>query len=516
MPASPAKIGPFSGGLNTYSDVTAVADNECTDIQNFDVDLDGSLFSRPPITVKVSKATINTGTSSSSGKLFALGWFIATDGEKYLIFSATGGTWQYKYSNGAFTLITNTIVATCMVQYQNKIWLVAPPGSANPGGSWDGTVFTAVAAMPKGTSAVIYKERMFIAGGRLDTTNANRVTFSNPANFATWTVGTDFFDVKAGDGQHIVALRVFQDQIVVFKEDSTFLYSYDSRPAAGAVRAINNVIGTLNNHSVVEYENSLYVYHEAAIFQINNWNFTLVNLKVPFVDIVKWAFAVQDATLSILRDRLVVRHFDGVYVFGLRTGTWTKWDSTAQFDFFLNVPQDDVTSSDEYVGFSRETSNADDDRVMYLFKNKWTVGDLENMTCYVVTKVFDFGVPYTYKRLFWWGVDFISRKDLSYIVHPISQTRTVTHNMLAAYTHNAIIGSNYQPLDVSIDVTDNFTVSNISGNRMFAKLLKSLRFRQISFRITGTTDGSSTQGPLRIFNLVAFVDNKEQVVKQIS
>jgi hypothetical protein len=266
----------------------------------------------------------------------------------------------------------------------------------------------------------------------------------------------------------------------------------------------------------VEYENSLYVYHEAAIFQINNWNFTLVNLKVPFVDIVKWAFAVQDATLSILRDRLVVRHFDGVYVFGLRTGTWTKWDSTAQFDFFLNVPQDDVTSSDEYVGFSRETSNADDDRVMYLFKNKWTVGDLENMTCYVVTKVFDFGVPYTYKRLFWWGVDFISRKDLSYIVHPISQTRTVTHNMLAAYTHNAIIGSNYQPLDVSIDVTDNFTVSNISGNRMFAKLLKSLRFRQISFRITGTTDGSSTQGPLRIFNLVAFVDNKEQVVKQIS
>lgn len=517
MPANPVKIGPFSGGLNTYSDPTAVADTECVDIQNFDVDLDGSLISRPPITVKDDKTTINTGTSNSSGKLRALGWYTTAAGVKYLICAApTGGTYARKHSDGTWTLITNTFTATCMVQYQNKVWLVASPSSANPGGNWDGTTFTAVAAIPKGTAAVVYKERMFVAGGKLDTTNANRVNFSNAGNFSTWTSGTDFFDVKAGDGQHIVDIKVFQDTIVVFKEDSTYLYSYDTRPANGAVRAINNVIGCPSSNTVVEYENSLYVYHEASVYQINNWNFTLINLKVPFANIVKWAFSPQDATLSVVGNRLIVRHFDAVYVFGLRTGTWTKWDTTSQFDYFINVPIDTAEDPEEYLGFSRETSNADADRVLYSFINSYAVNRLESMTCYVLSKSYDFGVPYTYKKLFWWGVDFVSKKDLSYIVHPITNTRPVTHQMLAAYQHQQIIGSHAQPLDVSIDVSSSFTVSNGPGNRLFVKLLKAMRFRQISFKITGTNDGTTTQGPLRIFTVTAMIDNKEKVSKQVS
>lgn len=516
MPANPVKIGPFTGGLNTYSDPSAVGDTECTDIQNFDVDLDGSLFSRPPITVKDTSGQVNGGTSSSTGKINALGWFIHTSGEKYFIFSATGGTFARRYSDGLYSTITTTIAATCMVQYLNKIWLVASPASANPGGSWDGTTFTAVATMPKGAAALVYKERMFISGGRLDTTNANRVSFSNAGNFTTWTTSTDFFDVKAGDGQHIIDIKVFQDQIVIFKEDSTFLYSYDSSPARGAVRSINNVIGVAGTHCCVEYENSLYVYHEASVYQINNWNFTLTNLKVPFSNIVKFGGLTADATLSILHDRLIVRHFDGIYVFGLRTGTWTKWDSDKQFDYFLNVPIDDATDVEEYFAFGRETNNADTDRCLYSFKNQYNVSDSENMTCYVLTKTYDFGVPYTFKRLFWWGVDLISKKDLTYTVHPVSNTRSVTYDMLKAYNYNQILGSYYAPLDISIDVTDSLVISNSIGNRMFIKLLKSMRFRQISFKVTGTTNGTSGQGPLRIFNLVAFIDNKETVSKQVS
>lgn len=516
MAANPVKIGPFSGGLNTYSEVSAVGDTECTDIQNFDVDLDGSLISRPPITVKDSNTVINTGTSNSTGKLSALGWYTTAAGVKYLICSCTSGTYARKHSDGSWSTITTTFAATCMVQYQNKAWLVAAPGSANPGGNWDGTTFTAVAAIPKGAAAVIYKERMFVAGGRLDTTNANRVNFSNAGNFSTWTSSTDFFDVKAGDGQHIVTLKVFADQIVVFKEDSTYLFSYDSKPANGAVRLINNVIGCAGPNTVVEYENSLYVYHEASVYQINNWNFTLLNLKVPFVDIVKWSFSPQDATLSILRDRLCVRHFDGVYIFGLRTGTWTKWDTSRQFDYFINVPIDAPSDPDEYLGFSRETNNADVDRVLYSFINAYGVSASESMTCYVVSKTYDFAVPYTYKKLFWWGVDFLSKNDLSYIVHPVTNTKPVTHQMLAAYQHQQIIGSHAQPLDVSIDVTDSLTISNSANNRMFAKLLKAIRFRQIAFRVSGTTNGTSTQGPYRLFAVVAMIDNKEKVSKQVN
>jgi hypothetical protein len=49
MPGAPIQVGPFIGGLNTFSDATAIADNELTVCENFELDLDGSLKSRPPI-----------------------------------------------------------------------------------------------------------------------------------------------------------------------------------------------------------------------------------------------------------------------------------------------------------------------------------------------------------------------------------------------------------------------------------------------------------------------------------
>jgi len=37
------KIGPYAGGINRYSDISAIADDEMVDCTNFEIDLDGSL-----------------------------------------------------------------------------------------------------------------------------------------------------------------------------------------------------------------------------------------------------------------------------------------------------------------------------------------------------------------------------------------------------------------------------------------------------------------------------------------
>src|SRR5690348_1582175 len=196
MAGSPVKIGPFAGGLNTYSEPSAVGDNEAVDLVNFNVDLDGSIFSRPPIRIKDVGASV-----PGSGEIKLLGFFIdPTTDEKYLISSNSTQTYARKESDNTWTLITGTFAASTVVQYQNKLYLVAPANSANPGGSWTpGGGFVAIAAIPKGASAAIYKERLFVAGGKLDATNANRVFFSNAGDFATWTTSTNFFDVRAGD-----------------------------------------------------------------------------------------------------------------------------------------------------------------------------------------------------------------------------------------------------------------------------------------------------------------------------
>jgi hypothetical protein len=48
VPGQPIQVGPFIGGLNTFSDDTSIADNELVLAENWDLDLDGSLVSRPP------------------------------------------------------------------------------------------------------------------------------------------------------------------------------------------------------------------------------------------------------------------------------------------------------------------------------------------------------------------------------------------------------------------------------------------------------------------------------------
>ena len=49
MSGTPVKIGPFTNGLNILNEPTTIADTECVELLNFDVDLDGSIVSRPPI-----------------------------------------------------------------------------------------------------------------------------------------------------------------------------------------------------------------------------------------------------------------------------------------------------------------------------------------------------------------------------------------------------------------------------------------------------------------------------------
>jgi hypothetical protein len=145
MPGAPIQVGPFVGGLNTFSDPTAIADNELIVCQNFELDLDGSLKSRPPIEDLGIDFPL-----AATGDIEFLGNFQVSETVSYLI--ASDGDGKTYYFNGtAWVLITSTIAAAGFVQFDDKAWLTAAVGSTNPGGYW--TVsggFTADSNMPKG------------------------------------------------------------------------------------------------------------------------------------------------------------------------------------------------------------------------------------------------------------------------------------------------------------------------------------------------------------------------------
>jgi hypothetical protein len=314
------RLGPFIGGLNTLSDPSAIADAELADCVNLELDIDGSLVCRPPI------QEVLTNTSFAE-RILLLG-VAQISGNTYLIGSNSGGV--YYWISNAWTLITNTFQATCMVQYADKAWLIAKPGSANPGGSWDGAVFTAISAIPKGSAAAIHKERLYVVPGASATSNSSRLTFSTPADFTTWP-GTNFIDVKPGDGQQLIDLTVYQNNILLFKQDSTYLLAYDTNPSLAIVTPISTTLGATKAHCVANFENSVFVYHEGEIYEIINLDFNRINTKIPFTYDpavpTSGGSYTEDVFLSIFGDRLLVRYFNRVYVYGLKTRTWSRWQS---------------------------------------------------------------------------------------------------------------------------------------------------------------------------------------------
>jgi hypothetical protein len=514
----PVKIGPFTGGLNTYSDPAAVADTDAVDMINFEVDLDGSLRSRPPFTV------INSGQTKYNNRL--LGIYTTTAGISYLIFSnvdgtGTGNTSYYRLDNGTTGLVTNTIAASAMVQYLNKAWLIAPPGSANPGGNWDGTTFTAVAAIQKGVSATVYKERIFVATGALDTTNPSRVFFSGAANPTSWT-GTDFFDINNGDGQAILKIYAFSGAIVVFKTRVTFTFAYDTSPTKGQIQSVSNSVGLDDTDCVAESEGILYLLSNSRAYSISNWTWNQINVKVPFAYVNAHTNNTRsNFSVSAFGNRIVFRYYDTMYVYGTKTKAWSRWLSTLCPDYLVKSPIIDVaTGIETYYGGNylvRAVGAAADS--LFKIKDTYTAVDSETFTCSVRTKVYSMEVPYSFKRLMWWGMDILAKAHIDVSVIPVTYSIPVTWAQMAPRTWGQVMaagGTWGRPLDVSINVSDSVDIMNNSGIRTFIRYIKSLRFRQVQFTVSSTIDGSTATGPLNIYSMVAYVVNKQLVSKKIN
>lgn len=515
--AEPVRIGPFTGGLNLYSDPSTIGDTECVDINNFDIDLDGTLVSRPPL-----MPLAGPGTNG----LRIIGYFTWTDGVVYILASSSTTTYVFNTTTLVWATVSSTFPATSMVQYANKAYLVSPFVSANPGGSWDPTGgFVAVASMPHGVSAVMYKERMWIGSGS-GHTSPSRLFFSTPLGLAgtgpggTWSVA-DFIDVNNGDGQNIIEILSYNGAIVVFKQNTTYMFAYDSQPTKGAVQALS-VIGISDRDCVVVFEGILYVMFSGDIYSVTNWNWEQLNVKVPFRYVnTRTGLTRDDFSLSIVGNRLVCRYFDTYYIYGLKTKAWSKWTFTSDLEvfphkFFKYPTADPVTGIDKYYASSALLTVVTA-KGLQTFRDTYTTADSESMTCSVRSKTYNFNVPYSYKRLFWWGIDLLANSPISAKLIPVSYGTPVTWGDLSTLTWGSLADNMWSaPIDVVLDVSDSADIKNTSGTRMFVKFLKSIRFRQLSFDISSTVDGTTLTGPLRLFSVTAFVANKQLSNKKIN
>lgn len=508
MAVEGVRLGPFLGGLNTASDPASIGDTDAAIMDNLELDLDGSLISRPPI--------VDLGTPISEGSnLHLVGFFVNNDDTVYLIAHNTAKT--FYYVNGAWAEIC-PFPAADVTQYKNKLWIIAPYGSASSGGSWDPTGgFATVTDMPKGSSIVAHKERLWITLGPSSPDTSSRLYYSEVGAPNSWPGGGDFLNISDGDGQDAVAVALYYNELIVFKTRSAYRFAYSSSPDQGIVTRVTDSVGAASPRSIASYDNALYVIFSDKVYEVSNYNFTQINQKVPLTaSSYSSAGRVDPVSISVWHDRLLVNYFGTTYVYSLKTQTWSTWSSSMEGFTLGRVLPIPLTTPDQKPDAFVANAMLGDGKI-YSISDTLAFDRTENIKCIFLTKNYDYQSPHAFKRLLHWGLDTFLRGNVSAKVTPIVYGLSPTWGQLKQYTWAQIgEGTWGRLLDIDISVNDAIEVHGGTGDRKFIKFLKSLRFRQINFRLEFDIDGTPTTSPVKLFSLTTFVSVKEKVFKKVS
>lgn len=360
MPGNAIKIGPFLGGLNNMSTAGEARDNELTELVNMEVAKDQSLTMRAPMAL-IPGATRYVSAGNAGLHWDMLGIYRVTENEWYLIaqrgISAT--TIEVRaYANGDVTTdgtLIKSITGTAnritgMAQFSDYLYFLVGPGSSSPCFRWKrDTTAADITTMPKGNILLSWKSRLWVSG-TLNATNGDRVWFSTvdaegpkPNTWAT----NDYFNVAPGEGGFVTALIASFNNLIVFKSDGTWRFSYPSSPKQGTIDKISGQVGAATSTSVVEFENFIYVYDNGAVYELVNSNFSRINTFVQFKEdpqaVDGYAPGVD---LSIVNRRLFVRYFNALYVFSIDTKAWSLWRSYAGVPGrWIELPANSLSSS---------------------------------------------------------------------------------------------------------------------------------------------------------------------------
>lgn len=519
------KLGPFTGGLNISSDPVLIADNELIDCLNLELDIDGSLISRPAIQI------LNQGANNE--RIFIFGSVVLA-GTLY-IFATRGGSTFVSSDNTAtwVELKPGSVLRECrtMAVYNDTVWMPAAPTSGGGGISWTvagGAI--AQANLPRAEKCVVHKNRLYTCPGSTSGSNASRLSFSAAADFTTG-YSTNFIDVQPGDGDTLNNVIVYQDNLLLFKGESSFVLAYDLDPTDAILRLINPVVGSTDSLGVVQYENTIYALHHNKVYEITNYNFSLLNLKVPLVfdnALPTGTTARREAQhLSLAGERLIVRYYNRTYSFQLRTRTWSEWrktdtSSTIEWHIFgpliraRNPTGSGVDSF--YTSYSFDVS-ATGFKVIKIIDGR-SSGAFEGLTsantffCVATTKDYDMADPIRYKKLFYWGADIRSGQDVVGSITPITLINSTTWNDLNAEKWSDLLtwGS---PTAGPSTFQETITGDSISNTNKFIKFGKALRFRKAHFSLMLVTNGTSDE-PTKIFSYTSLVAIKETVSARVS
>jgi hypothetical protein len=542
-----AALQQFTGGLNNYWDQSSIADNELADIINFEFTTSGSLMSRPAIYPEKSGET--TIVSPVSGQpIDILGTYIRADGVRFLVVTTNAKTWVYNVEAKTWTEIASFKASDC-TQYLNKIVLSST--TAGQGGYWEAGTFTNTPSMPALGGIELFQTRFFGFGVE-KTTTANIVYWTNistagPSGESTsvwnWLDANSnymYVEIGGGDGQWITAIAQGYNDIVIFRNRSTYRYSYGDVPEEGTMQAMQQDIGAESRRSVVKFENAHFVLSGGILYKYQNWLYYPLNAQKVTFETYDFDKRFQHA-VSIVGRRCLVWHNGSMYAYNLDTETWSEWESIHKVAYFITVPRRSEESAESlFFGISGATNLADisaSNFPLYRIEDSnVSFNGTEDMKCFMQTKIYDFATPVEWKRLYFWTADLASALPVKAVAYPVALAEnevTIKWDEISKDFDTETGFSSWDDLSLDgLGDTDFGTWDNLkesSGQigtlvdqipltskplRLEVKLQQALRFRRIYFELYLDCDGTPATSPVQVFSIIPMVGAKAKIQRE--
>jgi hypothetical protein len=305
--------------------------------------------------------------------------------------------------------------------------------------------------------------------------------------------------------------------LLIFRTNSIFGLQYATDPAAATVALIVPSVGLNSKDALDSFESFIYFMYEDKAYEFSNNRAAQINVKVPFKAGTRTGIYLP-FSVSEFNQRVIFTYFDTLYVYNLRTRTWTTWKSDTFGSVGKIVKREDPDDIPIAITHSSAAVPAGSPRSAATLRiTDDTNSVTENMRCIVQTKVFNYQASSIFKRLFWWGIDATFKQTVEGLAFPVTFNFQTTWGQLLPFNWGDLLTKFWlSPLDEPPFVETDVNVSTAPFGRKFVKFFKSLRFRQIFYRIEFPTDGSIATAPVRLFSLMTYVNPKETVSRTIN
>ena len=541
-----APLQQFTGGLNNYWDQSSIDDSELASVINFEFTSNGAMTSRPPIWLEKNSSNVVIKTPAANEPFDFIGTYIRADGVRFLVAVTDDKTWIYNVIAKTWTQIA-TFRASDSTQYLNKIVLCS---ETQAGGYWEAGTFTSTPSMPFLGGIELFQTRFFGFGVQ-GTATANILYWSNVSTAGPSGTSTtvwdweDEFDAKlyveigGGDGQWITALAQGYNDIVIFRNRSTYRFSYGELPQEGTMQVMQQDIGAENRRCVVKFENAHFVLSGQTLYRYQNWLYYPLNSeRVRFTPDNSYERRFEHA-ISLVGSRCVVFHNGAIYAYDIDTNTWSQWTSSSRIGYFATVPRRYEDEFEElYYGVSGSAeidAPGVTDYSMYRIEDDSTTSNgTEEMTCSLRTKIYDFNTPVEWKRLYFWTADITTARIVRAVAVPVA----IREKPLAIHWDELSSDGQYDnsyytwdELSKENEFDDRFgtwdrlktpgTIETVIEDfpqgqliRMETKLDNALRFRRIFFELYLSCDGTAATSPVQVFSLIPMVGAKAKIARE--